>query len=161
MVWLAIDRLSIIWKSDLSDKIKCNFFQTAVVSILLYVCSTWMLTKRIEKTLDGIAQEYYDLYCKNPGSYIPQNSSCTGTDLPISKTIQINRTIHGGHCWRSIDKLIGDVFLWTLSHKRACVGRPTRTYLQQLCTDTGCSLEDLPEAMNDRDEWREGDREKD
>ena len=42
--WTAIDRLSIIWKSNLSDKIKCKFFQAAVVSILLYGCTTWTLT---------------------------------------------------------------------------------------------------------------------
>ena len=29
------------------------FFQAAVVSILLYGCTTWMLTKRLEKKLDG------------------------------------------------------------------------------------------------------------
>ena len=50
--WTAIDRLSIIWKSNLSDKMKCSFFQAAVVSILLYGCTTWTLTKRLEK-LDG------------------------------------------------------------------------------------------------------------
>ena len=38
--WTAINRLSIIWKSDLSDKIKCNFFQSVVVSILPYGCTT-------------------------------------------------------------------------------------------------------------------------
>ena len=32
---------------------------------------------------------------------------------------------------------------------------PARTYIQQLCEDTGCSPEDLPEAMNDREKWRE------
>ena len=26
---------------------------------------------------------------------------------------------------------------------------------QQLCEDTGCCPEDLPRAMNDREEWRE------
>ena len=51
--WTAIDRLSVIWKSDLPDKIKCNFVPAAVVSILLYGCTTWMLTKRVEKKLDG------------------------------------------------------------------------------------------------------------
>ena len=38
---------------------------------------------------------------------------------------------------------------------RAKAGRPARTYMQQLCEDTGCSPEDLPETMNDREEWRE------
>ena len=37
--WTAIDRLSIIWKLDLTDKMKCSFFQAAVVLILLYGCT--------------------------------------------------------------------------------------------------------------------------
>ena len=32
----AINRLSVIWKSDLNHKMKCSFFQATVVSILLY-----------------------------------------------------------------------------------------------------------------------------
>ena len=50
--WTAIDRLSVIWKSDMTDKIKRSFFQAAVESILLYGCTTWTLTKRMEKNLD-------------------------------------------------------------------------------------------------------------
>ena len=51
--WTAIDRLSIIWKSDLTDKMKRSFFQAAVISILLYGCTTCTLTKRLKKKLDG------------------------------------------------------------------------------------------------------------
>ena len=32
---------------------------------------------------------------------------------------------------------------------------PPKTYIQQLCADTGCSPEDLLEAMDDREGWRE------
>ena len=74
---------------------------------------------------------------------------------PITKTIQVRRTRHAGHCWRSRDELISDVLLWTPTYGRAKAGRPARTYIQQLCEDTGCRLEDLPEGMNDREEWRE------
>ena len=49
----AIDRLSIIWKCNLSDEIKHNFSEAAVVSVLLYGCTSWTLTKRIEKKPDG------------------------------------------------------------------------------------------------------------
>ena len=52
-VWTAVDRLSVIWKSDPTDKIKRSFFQSAVVSILLFGCTMWMLTKRMKKKLDG------------------------------------------------------------------------------------------------------------
>ena len=34
--WTAIDKLLVIWKSDLTDKMKRSFFQAAVVSILLH-----------------------------------------------------------------------------------------------------------------------------
>ena len=51
--WTAINRLSIIWKSDLTDKMKRSFFQAAVTSILLYGCTTWTFTKQLEKKLDG------------------------------------------------------------------------------------------------------------
>ena len=54
------------------------------------------------------------------------------------------------------DELICDIFLWTPSHGRAKAGRPTRTYIQQLCADTGYSLEDLPGTTDDRDGWWEG-----
>ena len=46
--WTAIDRQSIIWKSDQTDKMKHSFFQAAVVLILLYGCTTWTLTKWLE-----------------------------------------------------------------------------------------------------------------
>ena len=36
-----------------TDKIKQSFFQAAVESILLYECTTWTLTTRMAKKLDG------------------------------------------------------------------------------------------------------------
>ena len=38
--WTAINRLSIIWKSDLTDKMKRSFFQAAVTLILLHYMDT-------------------------------------------------------------------------------------------------------------------------
>ena len=72
---------------------------------------------------------------------------------PIMKTIQVRRTRHAGHCWRSRDELISDVLLWTPTYGRAKAGQPAQTYIQQLCEDMGCSPEDLPEAMNNRENW--------
>ena len=85
----------------------------------------------------------------------PHETPTVRTLAPITKTIQVRRTRHAGHCWRSKDELISDVLLWTPTHGCARVGRPARTYIQQLCEDTGCNPEDLPEAMNDREKWRE------
>ena len=60
--WTAINRLSVILKLDLTDRIKRSFFQAVVVSILLYGCTTWTLTKRMEKSLTAITQECCELY---------------------------------------------------------------------------------------------------
>ena len=74
---------------------------------------------------------------------------------PITKTIQVRRARHAGRCWRSNDELVSDELLWTPTYGQAKAGRPARTYIQQLCEDTGCNPEDLPEAMNDKEKWRE------
>ena len=78
-----------------------------------------------------------------------------GHQPPITETIKVRRTRPAGHCWRSKDELIRDVLLLTPSEGRAKTGWPARTYIQQLCVDTGCNPEDKPEAMDDRERWRE------
>ena len=153
--WTAINKLSIIWKSDLTDKMKCSFFQAAVVSILLYGCTTWTLTKWLEKKLDGNYTRMLRAILNKSWRQHPKKRQLYGHLPPITKTIQVRRTGHAGHCWRSRDELISDVLLWIPTYGRAKAGRPTRTYIQQLCEDTGCSPKDLSEALNDREKWRE------
>ena len=153
--WTAINRLSIIWKSDLTDKMKRSFFQAVVASILLYGCTTWTLTKRLEKKLDGNYTRMLWAILNKSWRQHPTRHQLYGHMPPITKTIQVRRTRHAGHCWRSRDEIISDVLLWTPTHSHAKAGRPVRTYIQQLCQDTGCCPEDLLEAMNDREKWRE------
>ena len=153
--WTAIDKLSIIWKSGLTDKIKRSFFQAAVVSILLYGCTTWTLTKRLEKKLDGNYTRVLRAILNKSWQQYPTRHQLYGHLPPITKTIKVRRTRHAGHCWRSRDELISDVLLWTRTYGRAKAGRPAWKYIEQLCEDTGGSPENLPEAMNNREKWRE------
>ena len=111
--WTAIDRLSIIWKSDLTDKMKRSFFQAAVVSILLYGCTTWTLTKRLEKKLDGNYTRMLRAVLNKSWRQHPTRHQLFGHLPPITKTIQARRTRHAGHCWRIKDELISDILLWT------------------------------------------------
>ena len=149
------NRLLFIWKSDLTDKIKRSFFQSAVRSILLYGCTTWTLTKRIERKHDDNYIRMLQEILNKSWRQHSTKQQLYGYPPPITKTIQVRRTIHAGHWWRSRNELISDVLLWTTSHGRAKAGWPARTYIQQLCVDMGCSREDLPEVMNDREGWRE------
>ena len=132
---------------------KRSFCQAAVMSILLYGCTTWMLTKRREKKLDGNYTKMLRAILNNSWRQHPTRHQIYGNLPPITKTIQVRRTKHAGQCWKSMKELISDVILWTPTYGRAKAGRPARTYIQQLCEDTGCSPEDLPVAMNDREKW--------
>ena len=99
--WTAIDRLSIIWKSDLTDKMKRSFFQAVVVPILLYGCTTWTLTKRLERRLDGNYTRMLRAVLNKSWRQHPTRLQLYGHLPPITKTIQVRRTRHAGHCWRS------------------------------------------------------------
>ena len=108
--WTAINKLSIIWKSDLTDKIKRSFLQAAVVSTLLYGCTTWTVTKRLEKKLDGnYTRMLLAMLNKSWGQH-PTKHQLYGHLPPMTKTIQVRRTRHAGHSWRSRDELISDTY---------------------------------------------------
>ena len=122
--WTAFDKLSIIWKLGLTDKMKRSFFQAAVVSILLYEYTTWTLTKQVEIMLDGN-------YTRMMGAILNKSwrQHSTKHQLyshlpPITKTIQVRLTRHAGHCWRCRDKFLSDVLLWTPTYGWAKSGRP-------------------------------------
>ena len=108
----------------------------------------------MEKELDGNWTRLLRAILNKSRGQQPTKQQLYGHLPPITNTIQVRWTRHAGHCWRSGDELIS-IFMCTPSHGRAKVGRPTRTYIQQLCADTVCSLEYLPGVMDDRDGWRE------
>ena len=51
--WSALNAMNKIWKSNLKDKLKRNFFRATVESVLVYGSTTWTMTKAMEKRLDG------------------------------------------------------------------------------------------------------------
>ena len=124
---------------------KRSFFQAAFVSIMLYGCTTWTLT--MKKKLDGNYARMLQAILNMSWRQQPTKQQLYGHQLPITKAIKIRRTKHAGHSWRIRDELISGVLLWTPSHGRAKAGRPARTYIQQLCADTGCIPEDPPERL--------------
>ena len=123
--------------------------------ILLYGYTTWTLTKWMEKKLDGNYTRMLRAILNKAWRQHSTKHQLYVHLPPITKTIKARRTRHAEHCWISRDELISDVLLWNPSHGQAKTGGPARTFIQQLCEDTGCSPEDLTEAMNNREEWRE------
>ena len=60
------------------------------------------------------------------------------------------------HHLKSKDKLRSNVLLWTSTHKYTSVGQLTKAYIHQLCSNTGCHLEDLPKTIANGDRWQKG-----
>ena len=102
---------------------KRSFFQAAVTSILLYGCTTWTLTKRLEKKLDGNYRRMLRAILNKSWWQHPTRHQLYGHLPPIAKTIQVRWTRHAGHCWRSRDELIRVHLLWP------CEGR-TSSYVR-------------------------------
>ena len=97
--WTAIDRLSVEWKSDLTDKMKRSFFQAAVVSILLYGWTSWTLT--VAKKLDGNYTKVLQAILYKSWRQHPIKQQLYDHLPPVTKTIEVRRTRHAWHCWRS------------------------------------------------------------
>ena len=122
------------------------FFQAAVVSILLYGCTTWTLTKRMEKKIDSNYKRMLQAILNKSS----KSSSCTATYHPSRKLFKWDEPgmqdtageVGTNSC---------DILLWTPSHGRVKAGQPAKTYIQQLWADTECNLEDLPEAKDNRE----------
>ena len=109
----------------------------------------------MEKKLDGNYARMLRAILNMPLKQHPTKKQLYGHLPPITKTIKVRLTRHAGHCWRSKDELIRDLILWTPSHGRKRAAWQARTYIQQLCADTGWSLEDPPGAVDDRERWWE------
>ena len=99
-------------------------------------------------------QECCEQYWTSHGSSTRQISSCTATYHPSWKISKLDEP----DMWDTAGE-VGtnscDILQWTPSHGQSKAGQPVRTYIQQLCADIGCSLEDLTEAMDDGEGWWE------
>ena len=125
--WTAIDRLSVIWKLDLSEKNKAQFFPSNVN------IAAWMYHTDADKAYGEKA--WWQLH-KNAASCIEQvlgavshKAESVQTPTTISKNIQIRLTRYAAHCWRSRDELISHVLSWKPSHRGSRVGWLARAYL--------------------------------
>ena len=78
-----------------------------------HACTTWTLTKRLEKKLDGNCTRMLRAILNKSWRQHPTRHQLYGHLPPISKTIQVRRTRHAGHYWRNSDELISDALLWT------------------------------------------------
>ena len=113
------------------------------------------LTKQQETSLKGTYTRMLRAVLNISWKEHPTNKVLYGHFIPIADTIRESRLRFAGHSWRSKEEIVSDVMLWRPTQGTTSVGRPSRTYINQLADDAGCLPEDLPGVMEDRTEWKE------
>ena len=153
--WGAVNLLDSIWKSNLPDTLKRNFFRATVESVLVYgSTAAWTLTAALESKIDGAYTRMLRAALNVSWKDHMTNAELYGKISPISQTIRTQRMRFAGHVWRNKDELASDVLLWEPTHGKQDPGRPKRTFIDQLADDTGCRPQELKNAMSNKEDWR-------
>ena len=88
--------------------------------------------------------EYYMLFSTNPESNTLQTTNCTATCISSHKLFKGDE--------KDILSTTGEArtnSLINFSYEHNRVGRPAKTYINQLCADTRYRLDDLPRRIVD------------
>ena len=150
----VLNQMNNIWNSKLSTNLKRNFFRATVESVFVYGAITWTLTTKLEKKIDGAYTRMLRAALNVLWKEHLTNKELYGKTPKVTSSIREQILRFTGHCWRSIKELICDVFLWLPKHGKRSCGRPAKTFVDQLVDDTECNVDELMNAMNDRDEWK-------
>ena len=120
----------------------------------MYGCTTWTMTKQIEKKLDGNCRGTLRAIWNKSWIPHPTKQHLYGFLPSFSKTIKVRGKIYAVHYKGKKNELINDVPLWTPSHIRASVG-------QQLTYNSSAQIPDVVWKtcreglmINDWDWWR-------
>ena len=120
-----------------------SFSKLVAISVRLFGCTTWTLTKHLKKILDWNYTKMLHAFLKKSWKQHPTKQLLYGYLSPISQIIRVRWSRLAGLYWRRKDKLISGILLWTTTHRYTSVGWTTKIYIYQFCVDTRCCEEDL------------------
>ncbi len=98
--WKALNKMSSIWESSMSRKVKTRFFIAAIESILLYGCESWTVTPRIERSLNGTYTRMLRKVLGIKWTSHTSNAELYGELPPVGNKIAARRMELAGHCYR-------------------------------------------------------------
>ena len=152
MAWSACNALHKIWSSHLSRSLKLKIFKACIEPILLYGSETWTLSRNLEKRLDGTFTRLLMRVQNLSWKHHPTKKDIYGTLTPVSDIVKARRVQFAGHCQRAENETISTLLLWK-PLSRNVRGRKL-SYPDVISRDTGIQRQDLGQAMQDRDLWR-------
>ena len=105
-------KLNCCYYIEIFETIQVCADKWALGCLKIFPTNIWTLTKRPKKKLDGNYTRMLRAILNKSWRQHPTRHQLYGHLPPITKTIQVRRTRHAGHCWRSRDELISDELLW-------------------------------------------------
>ena len=115
----------------------------------MYGSETWTLNARLHQRLDGCYTNLLRRVQNLSWQKHPTMKEIYGSLPRLSARLIEHRTRFAGHCFRAKEEIISDILLWKQSRSRKL------TYPDIIARDSGIHLEDLPNAMADRECWKE------
>ena len=153
LAWKASNKMSKLWKSNLSGSLKISFFRAAVESILLYGAEGWTLTEQLEARLDGCYTRLLMRVRNMNWRDHPSKEQIYG-DLPkVSEVVRARRLNFAAHCARRLNEPVSRLVFWNPTQGTRSQGRPRLTYPKLLTQDAGIHQDDLLN-LKDRVQWR-------
>ena len=153
--WSVCHRLSKVWKSNLSRKIKVRIFVATVESVLLYNCNTWTLTKQLEKSIDGTYTRMLRMALNISWQQHMTNEQLYDDLPPVTSKITTRRLKLAGHCVRHKEEVSSNLVLWQPLHGYTKRGRKKKNFIDVLKDDTGLeSIDELKSVMLNRQCWK-------
>ena len=152
--WSALNKFDTIWKSQLNTKLKLQFFKTTVENVLLYGSQSWTLTKQLENKLNGAYTRLLRAALNVHWSQRVPNKTLYHGHPHISDIIRTRRLQLAGHVWRHDDEIANQLLFWQPTHGKNKRGRPSKTFINQLCDDTDLDVPEIKNLMLDRELWK-------
>jgi hypothetical protein len=163
LAWKAFWKMKNIWKSaTIPIKLKVNIFKASCVSILLYGCESWIITKTLENILNSFATTCYRIMLN-----IKRLDKISNTTIyervkqePLTHTIQRRQLRYIGHCLRrTTNEFVNMYALYTPKngHGKRRRGRPRLTYAEYVAklinNDEPPTSDEIRKAAANRKHW--------
>jgi len=134
--WSTATKLRRIWRSHIRPNLKKNFLNSCVISILLYGCETWTLTKTLERKLDGTYTKLLRYIHDFPHDAHIANKDLYDDSPYISDIIKHRRIRFAGHCLRAQNQPVQKLVLLNPGYKNLKQGQGNKlTYHKLLLTN--------------------------
>ena len=110
--WVACNKLTKIWKSNLKRDMKVRLFVSTVESVLLYGCESWTINKTTEKLIDGAYTRLLRSALNISWTDHVNNEVLYGFLPKVTSKIRERQMRLAGHCCRHNEEEASKVLLW-------------------------------------------------